>query len=73
MQVSEIFSMGGRGGGCGCDCGGGRHGFRSFSRFGDFNNRHFGFRRSSFFDGGFRRGRFHHDRDRGSLIDIDIL
>ena len=69
MQVSEIFSMGGRGGGCGCDCDGGRR-FHGSRRFGDFNDRHF--RRSGFFRDGFRRRRFH-DRDHGSLIDIDIL
>jgi hypothetical protein len=70
MQVSEIFSMGG-GGGCDCDCGGGRS-HHGFSRFGDFNNRHFGghrFRRSDFFDDGFRHGRHHRD---GGLLGIRI-
>ncbi|MDQ3899204.1 MAG: hypothetical protein M3319_01680 [Actinomycetota bacterium] len=70
MQVSEIFSMGGRGGSCGCDCDGGHRG--GFSRFGDFNNRHFGgrrFHRSGFFDDGFRHRRHHRD---GGLLGISI-
>jgi hypothetical protein len=73
MQVSEIFSMGGRGGGCGCDCGdGGGRGHRGFSKFGDFNNRHFDghrFRRSGFFHDGFRHGR-HHDGLLGIRISL---
>jgi hypothetical protein len=77
MQVSEIFSLGGGcGGGCGCGYGGGGgygggHGYRGFSRYGDFNNRHFDgrrFHRSGFFDGGFRHGRHHRD----GLLGISI-
>ena len=64
MQVSDIFSMGGR---CGdCDCDGGRR-FHGFRRFDDFNDRHF--RRSRFFRDGFRSRRFH-DRDDGISISI---
>ena len=66
MRISDVFSMGGRGGCGGCDCDGGRR----FNRFDGFRDH--GFRRSSFFDGGFRNRRFR-DRDHGSLIDIDIL
>jgi hypothetical protein len=72
MKVSDIFSLGGGCGGGygGGGYGGGGHGYSGYSSYGDYNNRHFSYSRSSYDGGGGRR----HDgrRDRDHLLSVRL-
>ncbi|MBV8993960.1 MAG: hypothetical protein JO287_09730 [Pseudonocardiales bacterium] len=70
MKVSDIFTLGG--GGCGGGYGGGHdgdHDHYSYSSYGDYNNRHYSYSRSSY-DG--RGGGYGRRRDRDHLISVRV-